>query len=351
MKLKLLPWLAAIFVFGIQSCSKDREYTARDPKTTAIWVLSEGTMGQNNGTLNIYDVSTQGTATIDLGETPNDIQQYGSKIYCVISGTQTTHNSFVKVFNVNTRKQITSIDFNGVAGGYMPRSIAFHGGKAYVSAYDGTIRRIDTASLSIDKTLADGGIQEGIAIVNNKLYVANSDHYLYPTNALRSVLTIVDLPTFTTPKHVTVNTNPQSMQVNSAGNILLATWGNANPASVQVFNTADSRISSSVALNFSKQSIKEDMAIALISNADWSTSVKTFNQFTGAAVNDFITDNTSLTSPYGLNINEFTKEVFLGDAKDYTTAGAAYIFGADGKLKYQFTTGTNPKGAVFVTGL
>ena len=55
-----------------------------------------------------------------------------------------------------------------------PRYIAFHKEKAYVCSYDGTVARIDTASLAIDAMTTVGRNPDGICVQDDKLYVSNS---------------------------------------------------------------------------------------------------------------------------------------------------------------------------------
>ncbi len=55
-----------------------------------------------------------------------------------------------------------------------PRYAAAYGGKVYVTSYDDTVTRIDTATLAIDGSVKVGRDPDGICINNNKIYVANS---------------------------------------------------------------------------------------------------------------------------------------------------------------------------------
>ena len=56
----------------------------------------------------------------------------------------------------------------------------------------------------------------------------------------------------------------------------------------------------------------------------------------------FITDGTSLTAPYGIAVNPANGDVYLTDAYQDTTTGDVYCFGADGHKKFSFEAGICP---------
>ena len=72
----------------------------------------------------------------------------------------------------NSLTQIQMLTENG--NPREPRYIAFHKEKAYVCSYDGTVARIDTASLAIDAMTTVGRNPDGICVQDDKLYVSNS---------------------------------------------------------------------------------------------------------------------------------------------------------------------------------
>jgi DNA-binding beta-propeller fold protein YncE len=56
----------------------------------------------------------------------------------------------------------------------------------------------------------------------------------------------------------------------------------------------------------------------------------------------FVTDGTAITTPYALAMDSSTGELFVADAKDYTSNGAVYVFDKTGKKEYSITVGINP---------
>ena len=64
----------------------------------------------------------------------------------------------------------------------------------------------------------------------------------------------------------------------------------------------------------------------------------------------FITDGTDklITVPYGIAVNEETKDIFVTDAKDYVSPGTLYCFGKNGIEKWSVQTGDIPEHFAFM---
>lgn len=360
--LKLNFFALVAFAVSLSACKKDRTERAYERQlvgTKGIYVLSEGDWNQANPTISYYNVETKTTVKdyykqvngTALGETANDLQVYGSKMYCVVTGTQGKAQSFVDVMDVTTGKSIKRIPFNTTNDGFLPRYITFYKNKAYVSRYDGAISRIDTASLNVDGELQlkngtnNAGGLEGIAVANGKLYVTNSAHPSYPTS-LKTKVTVVDLANFTKSKDIEVGTNPVKVSAASNGDVYVITWNDwvtfNNPTLVRINSATDA---------VTQTEDNTDLgAINIVGTQAWVTkdvysspSIKALNLSTGKVGNNLITDATAIVTPYGITINPFDDSVVIGDSG----SSKAFVFGKDGKLKYSFETGSNPQAAVF----
>lgn len=358
LKKGLLALSLGIFFFS--SCKKDKSPEVEQLK--GIYVLNEGRVGYENSSISYYNLETK-TVTPDyfksvngraLGETANDMKQYGSKIYCVVSGVQGEKKSFVEVFDAATGKSIKSISFNGDSNGFLPRYIAFDKGKAYVSRYDGKISRIDTASLVIDADLqlmngkdAAEGIEE-LAVANGKLYVTGSDHFLFPDHSLADKVVVIDLSTFKVAKEITVSLNPTRITALDNGDLLVTCSGNYwdIPAKLERLSSATDEVTASYDLDASVVLSKKH-SYAMIMGEDWTTNLYIFNISTGSVGVPFITDGTAITSLYGANVNSLDQSVALTDAIDYKNNGQVYVFDQFGKKQYAFEAGVNPKIALF----
>ena len=85
-----------------------------------------------------------------------------------------------------------------------------------------------------------------------------------------------------------------------------------------------------------------DGEIAYLYNYNYSTqtsSIKTFNLKTGKTVREnFITDGTSIDTPYGINVNPYSGNVYITDAYDYTIYGDLLCFNQQGQLQFRLNT-------------
>lgn len=144
-----------------------------------------------------------------LGDTGNDLEIYGSKMYCVITGpgfgaTATQGSSYIEVINPATGESIQRIPFTDSEGNpAKPRRIIFEGGKGYVSSYSNEVVRIDTASLTIDAHASlSGTLAEGLTLHEGSIYVCNSGQGADET------ISVVDIETMKETALLTVETNP-----------------------------------------------------------------------------------------------------------------------------------------------
>src|ERR1700729_2647812 len=168
---------AAALSFILASCHKDKKVIpATTPGTDGLYVLNQGIFNDNNSSLSFYSyASKQVTADVfssvngrGLGDTGNDIEIYGSKMYVVVNVSST-----VEVVDAKTAKSIRQIKlFNG-ATAREPRDIVFYKSNAYVTSYDGTVAVIDTTTLGVKNYITVGRNPEQLVVANGKIYVAN----------------------------------------------------------------------------------------------------------------------------------------------------------------------------------
>ncbi|MFP5081486.1 YncE family protein [Pedobacter sp. JCM 36344] len=357
-----LVLLVGTTLFG--ACTKDRGIMVleRLPKETiGVYTLGEGAFGAaNNSTITYYDVTASTTTKdffkkqngIDLGTNANDLKQYGSKMYCVVTGTAVAaKDSYVEVINISTGKSVKRIPFYDASKGFLPRHVGFYKGKAYVSSYDGFVSRIDTAVLNIEARIAVGGALDGLAVVNNKLYVANSLTPSFPSTNNASI-SVVDLTSFTKLKEIAVNTNPTTIATTASGEIYAITNGTYTPPFIapsleRINATTDTKTQT---YNYSLGGIAIDGAQGLVivyGDYPAPNSLKRLNVSTGATGADFITDNTAIASLYAITINPLNGDVFVADANNYGTEGKVIAFSSTGKRKFEFFTGAIPQTVVF----
>lgn len=360
----------------IVSCRKDLQPVPEqqvgilppDPSgpTKGFYLANEGNMNMNKASLDYMDYTTgiyrrnlyneaNPEVVKGLGDVANDVAVYGSKLYVVVNVSNK-----VEVMDVRTGKRIKQIDILNC------RYITFHKGKAYVSAYLGTVgdpgspngivAMIDTTSLTEVKRVTVGRQPEEMAIVGEKLYVANSGGY--SPQAYERTLSVLDLNTFSFLKNIDVAINLHRVKADQYGDLYVSSRGNYDdiPSRLFVVDTKTDLVKKAFDIGVSNFVIDGDLAYFF--QTEWSnnTGANTVN-YGMLNVKDevllntkFITDGTdkSIVIPFGIAVNRVTKEVFVTDAKNYETPGTLYCFDPSGKRKWSVTTGDIPSQFAFI---
>lgn len=218
----------ALCAVAFASCSDDDDKKSSNPDSPEIsegvFVINQGNMSSKiDGSLSYIDFATQKVSqdvffkanNRKLGDTPQAAVVYGSKIYLGVYQSNT-----IEILDRKTLKAEKTISLTG-AEGQNPRSFVAKDGKVYISMFNGYVSRLDTLSLSIDKTVKVGPNPEVMAILGDNLYVPNSDGMNwavgYGTTASR-----IELSTFTVAETFTVPLNPERFLSNGKEIFLLA---------------------------------------------------------------------------------------------------------------------------------
>jgi DNA-binding beta-propeller fold protein YncE len=331
-----------------------------------FYLLDEGNMGSSKASLDYFDYASgkfrrniYGTANPQipkgLGDVGNDIGVYGSKVYIVVN-----NSNKVEVLDLKTNQRISLINIANC------RFVTFHNNHAFVSAYlgkvgdphapNGAVYEIDTASLQITRKVTIGRQPEEMAIVGEKMYVANSGGYS-PPNYERTV-SVIDLATFTELKRIDVAINLDRVKADKYGDVYVTSRGDYYdiPSKLFVIDTKTDQVKKAFDFGVSNLWINGDTAYMYSYEFSYKTG-KNITTYTMLNVKDetvvpgkFITDGTEalIKVPYGIAVNPFTKEVFVTDAKDYVSPGTLYCFDIKGKKKWSVTTGDIPGHFAFV---
>lgn len=338
-------FIALAFVTILASCHKDKTAPNTETPTAeraGVYVLNQGTYGNNNSTLSYYDYTTKALTadffiaanTTKLGDTGNDLGIYGSKMYIVVN-----KSNLVYVSTAKTSKVLKTITLN------QPRSVAFYKTNAFVTSYNGTVSVIDTATMTITKTITVGSSPEQMAVANGKLYVANSGGLDYPN--VGTSVSVIDLATLAEIKKITVTADPVSVTADTFGNVYVLSLGiitntkNVNPG-LTIINAATDIVKSQADLNLGYNvPVYAQGDFVYYPTADNKIAVYNAKTQTASSVN-FITDGTAITTPYAISGDAVTGEIFVTDAKDYSSNGTLTAFDKNGKKEYVITTGINP---------
>ncbi len=371
----LFPYILLFAAIAFTACDDEipRENGGDTPTETSVsgmYILCEGLFNTNNSTLSYYDfrkgemVSFQDEdkrgddkTSYDffkmqngrkLGDTANDLQRYGSKLWCAVNVS-----SQIEVMDVATGKSLRQIPlFNESGVGRQPRYFAFHQDKAYICNFDGTVARIDTASLAIDGIVKAGRNPDGICAANGKLYVSNSGG-LDTSNPDKTV-SVIDIETFTETKRIELRENPGTILADAYGNVYAVSRGKYDESKsdydcrLHRINSETDKVIADYDLPVLSFTVSGTKAY-LYSYESGEDAIPVMDTRTGQIIDDnFIKDGSRFTHIYNIAANPSNGDVYICDAQNYTVNGLVYCFGKDGKRKFTLDAkGLNPNSLVF----
>lgn len=375
--LKPLLWLLPLCLF---SCREDEYVTYMTDEDTGVpsveethfdglYILNEGNMGANRCTLDYLDLSgTDSTihyyrnifaernpSTVkELGDVGNDIGIYGSKLWIVVNCSNK-----VEVCEARTTHRIGQVNIDNC------RYLAFDGGFAYVSSYAGPVQvaencplgrvyKVDTLTLQKVDSVVVGYQPEEMAIVDGKLYVANSGGYRVPLYDNR--IMVIDLTTFQVIKEIEVDVNLHRLLADSHGQLWVSTRGNYFDVAPALYCLKDDKVVARLEVPISSMTIVGDSLYYIgttFSYADGGYKkdfgiVDVALQRCSVAVTFEAPEIKNITLPYGIIVNPHDRDFYILDAKNYVSSGELLHFDADGHFLWRVSTGDIPSRGVFL---
>ena len=336
-------WILLFFVVG---CKKKTTTINSDVSELkhGLLVLNEGLFNLNNASLSWVDLNTN-TVSEDfflqktgrkLGDTGNDLQRYGAKIYVLVNVSST-----IEVLDANIGSSIKqiSMQLNGIAK--QPRNLAFYGSKVFISCFDGYVDVIDTASLTVEKRIKVGSNPEDMVVVNQRLYVSNSGG-LIPS--LDSTLSIIDCQNLVELEKIVVGKNPGKIVALNDSILYVHVRGNYStiPSVLKKVNVGISKNQETIPIKISGMEKMENQLLIYTSE-----SVSLYDMKTNATINsDFIPLN-DITTLYRIQYVEALKQLFLFDANTYTNSGYIHRFSNTGQYIQKYHVGLNPNSLIY----
>lgn len=353
-----------------------------------MYLLNEGNMGSNKSTLDYLDLSGKDetvhyyrniysernpSTVMALGDVGNDCQIYGSKLWLVINCSNK-----VEVARASDAVRIGKVDVPNC------RYVTFKDGYAYVSSYVGAVRsqgtgvwsqasgesdsplgsvyKIDTLTLAKVDSVSVGYQPEEMAIVGNRLYVANSGGYQGMTGqGYEYTVSVIDLATMRETGRIEVAPNLHHVKADRYGQLWVTARGNYTTETSSIYWLQQDANGNMHVGGHLDQPVS-DLCIVGDSlyfyGSQWSeltmkntVTYGIINVRTHQMVSSSLSDAPEIEKirmPYGIIVNPIHRDFYLMDAKNYVSSGELLHFLPDGTFDWKVKTGDIPAHAAFL---
>lgn len=334
-----------------------------------MYLLNEGNMGSNKCTLDYLDLSADTIHYLrniyaernpnevkELGDVGNDAQIYGSRLWLVINCSNK-----VEVCRAQDAVKLGQVDVPNC------RNVAFHDGYAYITSYVGPVNvsemgrvyKVDTLTLQKVDSVVVGYQPEEMAVVGDKLYVANSGGYRAPD--YDRTVSVVDLRTFTEERKIDVAVNLHRCRADRHGQLWVTSRGDNRyePSKVywlaqdaqgqmQVGGSIDVPVSNLCIVGDSLYFYGSDYSAVTydVTEAHGIINVGTHQQVSAQLSPS--AEFQQIKRLYGIIVHPANRDFYLLDARNYSSSGELLHFRADGSFDYKVRTGDVPAHAVFL---
>ena len=348
-KFNLLPILFSIF-FSM-GCESDENN--KPTFKNGAFVVNEGGFGSANATITFYDPqSSEDPKTIlkdasgaFWGDVLQSLTFDDDKAYLVLNGSNK-----IEIANAATLEWESTLSFDDLD---KPRYVSIIDDKAYISVwgpYDDFYSLIDSYVLVVDlktKTVedkidTDEGVEK-LLYTSDKLFASNYNF------GASNTLAVIDPTTNELLDQLELTAGPNGLVVDENDKLWVICTGTyaGNDGVLYRINPSTLEIEDSFEMGVNPDG---DLAISsdkrtLIYNAGTSLYKMPITDVTAPTETWF--DAEGVTSPYGLDVDPSTDDIYITDALNYATQGKVFVYSNEGVFKNSFNAGISPTGVVF----
>lgn len=316
--------------------------------TNGVFVLNEGISGSETASVsfikedltiqnNIY--ATVNPSILPLGNIGQSINMYGDYIYIVNNISNT-----VKVVDKFTFQYVTTIT-NNIDN---PRYTAFSGNKGYITNWgaggvnDGYVGVYNLTTGLLITSISVGQGPEKILENNGKIYVANKGGFSYG-----ATISVINPATDTVETTINVGDVPDSMVVKDGIMYVLCggkpSWSGAQTyGSLHRIDLATNVVLGQIdfpMMHPSHLKISGNDLFYTVDSGVYKTTITATTLPTTPLIN---LAPQNIYGVYGMDIID--GKLYIADAKNYITLGAAYVYSTEGTLLNTYEVGYVPNG-------
>ena len=372
-KIALLVFSAVLV--AIASCTKENtsevtfagievEVGEQSSSFSKLYILNEGAF-PGASTLDLLDFNKKKYCTDifaqanpevaqGLGNTGNDMALADGKLWVLLNASNQ-----VAVLHLPDAKLEKMLEVDS------PRFIVFDAQYAYITSYAGAVYgaeemvpgkvyRIDRTHYSVS-TVEVGYQPEGLAVLNGKLYVANSGGYNWMHD---NRISVIDIATFKLDKHIEAPMTNLYQMAATKDRIWVSSYGESSwyqdadgnwlstvsaPQSV-VSMTPSGQFTPWDGVHASKMSLCGNTLVCIGNDAEveggWDNCLYFVNT-TGTSFQKVHFSDTPLAGigyPYAVLMDESNGDIYVADG-NFTGGSTLYCLDSNLKLKWKLTTG------------
>ncbi len=313
---------------------------AKGPYERGVFVTNEGDFS-GSGSVSYYDQTTRNLRkslfqTVNnrpLGSIVQSIAVHNDKAYIVIN-----NGAKIEVTDANTFQSAGTI-----SGLSYPRYFVASGNKGYVTEYvtftgAGRVSIIDLTTNTVTKTIPVGKLPEQLLIVENKLYVTNSDE---------NFISVINLTTETAESPITIANYSNSL-VRDANNKIWVLCG-------ETYGTTDGTL---VRINPVTNTVETMLTFPALSSSPQDLTINAaknvlYYTFDGKVyrmnISDAALPTTSLINRnfYGIGVDPQDNIIYGADAGDFVSDGKVIRYNTNGAVIDSFGVNIAPNGFLF----
>lgn len=302
-----------------------------------VYALTQGNMYSNiEGSLDAIDLKTlninsgifKAANGRSLGDTPQCMAVYGSKIYIGTSQSNT-----IEIIDKATNLSIKQIKLaDDPTHGTSPYSMVCYKGGVFMSMYDGYLARLDTLTLTIDKSVKVGPNPDQIALYRGKIYVPESDGMNYPKYGKTAC--VVDPETMTVEKRFDVGLNPRQFIVCDDCLYLLCS-GNYTDVESMLYKVNDDLTQTQICKAHLAGALKNEIITAYTPFSYTPYIAPTYSFVDAKSGNVSVKEFETPDYPHSFWYNQTTNTVMIGsyvmdgDYPSYTLPGYVNLYSGD----------------------
>ena len=372
-KIALLVFSAVLV--AIASCTKENasevtfagievEVGEQSSSFSKLYILNEGAF-PGASTLDLLDFKNKKYCTDifaqanpevaqGLGNTGNDMALADGKLWVLLNASNQ-----VAVLHLPDAKLEKMLEVDS------PRFIVFDAQYAYITSYAGAVYgaeemvpgkvyRIDRTHYSVS-TVEVGYQPEGLAVLNGKLYVANSGGYNWMHD---NRISVIDIATFKLDKHIEAPMTNLYQMAATKDRIWVSSYGESSwyqdadgnwlstvsaPQSV-VSMTAGGQFTVWDGVHASKMSLSGNTLVCIGNDAEMEGGWDNCLYFVNTTGNNFQkthfsdTPLASVGYPYAVLMDGSNNDIYIADG-NFTGGSTLYCLNGSLKLKWKLTTG------------